>query len=121
SPRTMAWTSLDLALIDEAAALLKRPDRIGHFMLDEAQDLSPMQLRSIARRMAAECTVLGDLAQATNPAAASDWKAVLQHLDRPEAQIAELTRGYRVPAQVIDYAARLLPIVAPELGSPASF
>lgn len=118
SVKAMRWSSLDLALIDE---LVERPGKLGHVMVDEAQDLSPMQFRAISRRMASSCTVLGDLAQATSPAAVRDWAEVLTHLDRPDGHIEELTRGYRVPAQVIDFAARLLPHIAPELSSPASF
>ncbi|TQM42809.1 DNA helicase IV [Pseudonocardia cypriaca] len=121
SVRAMAWSSLDLALLDEAAALIQHPGRLGHVVVDEAQDLSPMQIRAIARRVARSCTVLGDLAQATSPSAVEDWNAVLTHLDRPDGEIEELTRGYRVPAQVIDFAARLLPHIAPQLRGPASF
>ncbi|PXX61101.1 DNA helicase IV [Nocardia tenerifensis] len=120
-PKGMRWASSDLALIDEAAAMIERPAKLGHIVVDEAQDLSPMQIRAIGRRVAGACTVLGDLAQATSPSAAEDWAAVLGHLGRPDGQIEELTRGYRVPAQVIDYAARLLPHIAPELRGPASY
>lgn len=121
SVHAMTWSSHDLALLAEAAALIERPAKLGHVVVDEAQDLSPMQLRAIARRLAGSCTVLGDLAQATSPAAVQDWTAVLTHLDRPDGQIEELTRGYRLPAEVIDYAARLLPHIAPEIRGPASF
>ena len=117
----MAWTPADLPLIDEAACLIERPRRLGHVMIDEAQDLTPMHLRAIARRSAASCTVLGDLAQATNPAAAADWPTVLYHLQQPHGQLEELTHGYRVPAEIIDFAARLLPKIAPTLTAPASF
>ncbi|WP_233159172.1 ATP-binding domain-containing protein [Pseudonocardia sp. MH-G8] len=121
SVRAMTWSSLDLALVDEAASLIERPAKLGHIVVDEAQDLSPMHLRAIARRTASSCTVLGDLAQATSPAAVHDWTAVLAHLDRPDGQVEELTQGYRVPAQIIDYVARLLPRIAPGLRGPASF
>ncbi|MEV0704972.1 ATP-binding domain-containing protein [Saccharopolyspora sp. NPDC050389] len=121
SVKSMTWTSLDLALLDEAAALIERPVKLGHVVVDEAQDLSPMQIRAIARRVAISCTVLGDLAQATSPSAVHAWTAVLTHLGRPDGEIEELTRGYRVPAQVIDYAARLLPHIAPALSGPTSF
>ncbi|WP_433664151.1 HelD family protein [Nocardia sp. CA-128927] len=121
SLKAMSWTSADLALIDEASAMIERPAKLGHIVVDEAQDLSPMQIRAIGRRVAGSCTVLGDLAQATSLSAVEDWTAVLTHLGRPDGQIEELTRGYRVPAQVIDYAARLLPHIAPELRGPASY
>ncbi|CAM3447997.1 ATP-binding domain-containing protein [Kibdelosporangium persicum] len=121
SVKAMRWTSLDLALLDEVAALVERPRKLGHVVVDEAQDLSPTQIRAIARRMAGSGTVLGDLAQATSPSAVQDWAEVLAHLDQPDGQIEELTHGYRVPAQVIDFAARLLPHIAPGLRGPASF
>ncbi len=121
SIKEMTWAGADLALLDEAESAIERPAKLGHIVIDEAQDLSPMQLRAISRRATGSCTVLGDLAQATGPSAATDWAAVLTHLDRPTGQIEELTRGYRVPAQVIDYAARLLPHIAPALRGPVSF
>ncbi|MEU7145025.1 UvrD-helicase domain-containing protein [Nocardia sp. NPDC046473] len=121
SLKSMTWTGPDLALIDEASALIERPAKLGHIVVDEAQDLSPMQIRAIGRRVAGACTVLGDLAQATSPSAATDWAAVLTHLAKPDGHIEELTRGYRVPAQVIDYAARLLPHIAPDLRGPAAY
>ena len=84
--------------------------------LDEAQDLSPMQCRAVARRLAAgSLTVLGDLAQATSPWAPSDWRATLAGLGRPGTVVRPLTRGYRVPGEVLDYANRLLPVIAPDL------
>ncbi|RJQ92356.1 HelD family protein [Amycolatopsis panacis] len=121
SVRSMRWSSLDLALIDEVAGLLGRPARMAHIVLDEAQDLSPMHLRAVARRMAGAGTVLGDLAQATSPFAVRDWAAVLAWLDRPDGTVEVLDRGYRVPAEVLDFAARLLPHIAPGLSGPKSF
>ena len=51
-------------LIDEAAGLIDRVSSFGHVVLDEAQDLSPMQARVIARRSEhGSITLLGDLAQ----------------------------------------------------------
>ncbi|WP_237439980.1 ATP-binding domain-containing protein [Amycolatopsis rubida] len=121
SRKAMTWSTLDLALLDEVAALIERPVKLGHVVVDEAHDLSPMHLRAIARRLAGACTVLGDVAQATSPSAVRDWPTVLTHLDRTGGRIEELTHGYRVPADVLDFAARLCPQIAPELRSPTSF
>ncbi|SDU27235.1 HelD family protein [Amycolatopsis keratiniphila] len=121
SVKAMIWSTLDLALLDEAAGLVDRPVRLGHIVIDEAQDLSPMHFRAISRRVAGACTVLGDLAQATSPSAVRDWSEVLAHLGRPGGRIEVLDRGYRVPAEVLDYAARLLPHIAPDLTGPTSF
>jgi DNA helicase IV len=111
-----AWTADDLPLIDEAEAFVKgAPRRFGHVVVDEAQDLSPMQLRMLARRAHRHSmTVLGDLAQATGPASPTSWDATLEHLGRPDnAQPAELTMGYRLPGAFLALANRLLPIAAP--------
>ncbi|WP_442875776.1 HelD family protein [Actinoallomurus sp. NBC_01490] len=119
-PKSARWSVADLALIDEAAHLVERRRGLAHVVVDEAQNLSPMQCRAVARRAGGSCTVLGDLAQATSPAAVGDWPALLAHLGRPGGRIVELGRGYRVPAQIIDYAARLLPRIAPGVRVPTS-
>lgn len=120
SARSMTWTVADLALIDEAADLMHRTPSLGHVIVDEAQDLSAMQLRAIGRRASTgSVTVLGDLAQATTPWALTDWSQTLEHLGQ-QAEIEELVAGFRVPAAVIDYAARLLPTIAPGLRAPHS-
>jgi DNA helicase IV len=60
-------------------------------------------------------TVLGDLAQATSPWSPSDWQETLAGLGRPATVVRPLTRGYRVPGEVLDFANRLLPLIAPDL------
>ena len=119
--RTAPWTDADAVLVDEVAGLLDRTPGYGHVVLDEAQDLSPMQCRAVARRLAAgSLTVLGDLAQATSPWSPSDWQATLAGLGRPDTVVRPLTRGYRVPGEVLDFANRLLPLIAPGLPSPTA-
>jgi DNA helicase IV len=116
SLRTAPWSEADAVLVDEAAGLLERTGGYGHVVLDEAQDLSPMQCRAVARRLAAgSLTVLGDLAQATSPWSSPDWSRTLAGLGRPGTAVRPLTRGYRVPREVLDYANRLLPVIAPGL------
>jgi DNA helicase IV len=116
SVRTAPWTAADAVLADELAGLLERTAGYGHVVLDEAQDLSPMQCRAVARRLAAgSLTVLGDLAQATSPWSPSDWRATLADLGRPGTVVRPLTRGYRVPGEVLDFANQLLPLIAPAL------
>ncbi|WP_052809462.1 HelD family protein [Streptomonospora alba] len=118
-PKSAAWSIADLALIDEAAGLIERPGTLGHIVVDEAQDLSSMQCRAVARRCSrGSLTVLGDIAQGTSPAAVDGWEVLLGHIGQPDARLAVLDRGFRVPAQIIDYAARLLPEIAPGLGLP---
>jgi len=64
--------------------------------------------------------VLGDLAQATTPWASRDWADVLGHLAKPDGHVEQLTAGFRVPADVIELAARLLPSIAPGLEPPTA-
>ena len=79
------WSAADAVLIDEAAGLIDRLPSFGHVVVDEAQDLSPMQCRAIARRSEhGSLTLLGDLAQGTAPWAARDWRETLTHLGKPE-------------------------------------
>ena len=113
------WTRADQVLIDEAADLIERTPSIAHIVVDEAQDLSPMEIRAIGRRCATgAATVLGDIAQGTTPWAATSWYSLLSHLGKPDATVRELDVGYRVPRQILDFASRLLPSIAPSL-SPA--
>lgn len=80
-----------------------------------------MQCRAIGRRCATgSATVLGDIAQGTTPAAATDWATLLGQLGKPDARLQVLDRGYRVPRQIIEYAGRLLPHIAPDLAPPTS-
>ncbi|MET9537277.1 AAA family ATPase [Streptomyces sp. NPDC006553] len=110
SYRSARWTAADLVLLDELAGLIERPESYGHVVVDEAQDLSPMECRAIARRTEfGSLTVLGDLAQGTTPWAARDWDEQLAHLGKSGAPVVPLTLGYRVPAAIVDLANRLLP------------
>ena len=115
------WSAADLVLLDEVSDLLERTPSLGHVVLDEAQDLSPMQLRAVGRRCSTgSATILGDIAQGTTPWATDSWASSLAHLGKPDGHIEILDRGFRVPASVIDFAARLLPLMAPGLGAPVS-
>jgi DNA helicase IV len=121
SPASTPWTLAEAILVDEAADLVERTGSVGHIVADEAQDLSPMMLRALARRSSTgSLTVLGDLAQATTPWATRSWAEALGHLGKPDAHVEQLTRGFRVPGEVIEYAARLLPVIAPGLEPPTS-
>ncbi|CAL9501370.1 hypothetical protein SUDANB70_03455 [Streptomyces sp. enrichment culture] len=121
SVRSAKWSAADAVLIDEAADLIRRTHSLGHVVLDEAQDLSPMQYRAVGRRCTTgSATVLGDLAQGTTPWATRSWDEALTHLGKPDAVVEELTAGFRVPTDVIAYASRLLPHIAPGLTPVAS-
>ncbi|WP_338494604.1 ATP-binding domain-containing protein [Streptomyces sp. SJL17-4] len=121
SVRTAKWSAADAVLIDEARDLVERTHSLGHVVLDEAQDLSPMQYRAVGRRCTTgSATILGDLAQGTTPWATASWAEALGHLGKPEAVVEELTAGFRVPREVIAYASRLLPHMSPGLAAVES-
>jgi DNA helicase IV len=92
----------------------------GHIVVDEVQDLSPMQLRMLARRsISGSMTVVGDIAQATGPWAPSSWDEVTRHLapQRP-SRLVELTVSYRTPSEVVALAAQVLAVAAPSIAPP---
>jgi DNA helicase IV len=119
-PGTAKWSRADLALLDEATDQIERTPSLAHVVVDEAQDLSPMEIRAVGRRCTTgAATVLGDIAQGTTPWSARTWESLLEHLGKPDGSVRELEVGYRVPRQILDFASRLLPVIAPEL-RPAS-
>ncbi len=124
----VAWSPADAALVDEARHLLGPRNggaddgvrRYGHIVVDEVQDLSPMQLRMLARRsLSGSMTVVGDIAQATAPWAPSSWSDITEHLPRRRpVRTVELSVSYRTPAEVLAVAGRVLAVAAPELAPP---
>ncbi|MGD9705335.1 MAG: ATP-binding domain-containing protein [Acidimicrobiia bacterium] len=133
--RDVRWSNADIALLDEAREVLgPRPTRsgktdesheirtYGHIVIDEVQDLTPMQLRMATRRsLNGSMTIVGDLAQATGPLAPSSWDDVLVHLpDRKESRVVGLSIGYRIPAQIMELATRVMMAATPDLRAPTS-
>jgi superfamily I DNA/RNA helicase len=122
--RGQGWSDGDVPLLDEARALLATPPHsYGHVIVDEAQDLTPMQLRMVARRAHdGSLTILGDVAQATGAITYSSWNEVLPHLPHgDEAAVEELRHAYRVPREIMDVALPLLETIAPEVAPPISY
>ena len=129
------WSNADAALLDEARFLLgPRPRKsgkvdetdeirtFGHIVVDEVQDLTPMQLRMVTRRsLSGSMTVVGDIAQATGPLAPNDWKDVLEHLpSRKTPRVVGLSVGYRIPAQIMELADKVMHAATPGLRAPRS-
>ncbi len=117
------WSVADLALVDEARALLRGVEtRYGHVIVDEAQDLTPMQVRMVARRSVGSFTILGDVAQATGPVPYTRWADLLAHLPNGgRAEIEELKHAYRVPREIMALALPLLEHIAPGTEPPLAY
>jgi DNA helicase IV len=118
------WTAADVALVDEAEAVLGgRPRRYGHLVVDEAQDFTAMGWRLLARRNSRfpSMTVLGDLAQSTAPGGQDHWEDVVRLVGGPDrVQRSELDVGYRVPDAIMAEANRLLPAAGVAVGPTRS-
>ena len=126
-PRRVAdlrWSDHDLPLLDVARVLLEGPPRTyGHVIVDEAQDLSPMQLLTISRRAVdGSLTILGDVAQATGPVVYRAWGELEPYLpDEAEVTVEELRHAYRVPAEIMELALPLLDLIAPDVEPPIAY
>jgi DNA helicase IV len=81
----------------------------AHVVVDEAQDLSPMQWRMVARRGPyASWTVVGDLAQRSRTAEPATWEAIAQLIGRREVRVTGLSVNYRTPSEIVDVARAVL-------------
>jgi DNA helicase IV len=133
------WSEHDVALLDEARNYLgPRPVRrsavpgeavdldeirtYGHIVIDEVQDLTPMQLRMASRRsLNGSMTVVGDIAQATGALAPDSWDDVLAHLpDNRPSRVIGLSVGYRIPDLIMELANRVMMAATPSLRAPIS-
>jgi hypothetical protein len=87
----------------------------AHVVVDEAQDLTPLQWRAVARRGPyASWTVVGDLAQRSRTGRPETWREIASLIGRRSVEIRELTVNYRTPIEVDRVAAAVLA----ELGAP---
>jgi DNA helicase IV len=135
-PGLLAGVDLDAYSGSHRAAALREAQRLavvqsqeldeaefvtyGHIAVDEAQDLSPMELRVLKRRdLTGSMTIVGDMAQATTASSASSWDALLETLTprRPPKRV-DLTVSYRTPEEVLNFSAATLVAAAPDLVPP---
>jgi DNA helicase IV len=120
----LQWSDHDLPLLDVARTLIEGPARtFGHVIVDEAQDLSPMQLLMVSRRAVdGSLTMLGDVAQATGPVTYGRWQELEPYLpEDAEVRIEELRHAYRVPGEIMELALPLLDRIAPDVEPPLAY
>jgi DNA helicase IV len=120
----LGWSVHDLPLLDVARTLIDgAPRTFGHVIVDEAQDLSPMQLLAVSRRAVdGSLTILGDVAQATGPVVYHRWQELEPYLPADaELTIEELRHAYRVPGEIMELALPLLDVIAPDAERPLAY
>ena len=117
-----SWTLSDVALLDFLEHHIQGTnpdDQYDYIIVDEAQDMTPMQLESIRRRsVSGDILLMGDLAQATGPWVYTSWSTIANCVNQPIERFDELEFGYRVPKQVFEYASKVLSHINPQLRSP---
>jgi DNA helicase IV len=93
----------------------------AHVVVDEAQDVTPMQWRMLGRRArGATWTVVGDWVQSAWPDVQEVRDALTSVLGRSRLRSVELTTNYRTSTEVAALAARLLARIDPGLQAPVA-
>jgi hypothetical protein len=101
----------DIPLLDYIQFKIQGTSEVwGHIAVDEAQDLTPMQLRMLRRRTdsASSISLTGDLAQATGVVVYETWPDITNYLSDDDPIQEKLTRSYRVPKEILSYANQFL-------------
>ena len=114
------WSISDVALIDFVDTLINGQKEIyDYIIIDEAQDLTPMQIESIKKRSSnGDILLMGDLAQATGVWIYSSWQQLADLFGTTISRFDELEFGYRVPKQIFEYATKVLSYIDPKLNPP---
>lgn len=93
----------------------------GHVIVDEAQELSPMEWRMVFRRCPSKwMTLVGDTAQTSAPAGSDDWSATLEPFVGTRFRTHTLSVNYRTPSEIMDHATNVLHVIDPESPAPES-
>jgi hypothetical protein len=101
------------------AARAEDYDEYAHLVVDEAQDLTPMQWRMVGRRgRYASWTVVGDAAQSLWPDPVEAAQARDTALGRLARHTFRLTTNYRNPAEIFELAARVVRAAVPDADLP---
>ncbi|MFJ7331340.1 HelD family protein [Streptomyces cyaneofuscatus] len=106
---------------ERAERLAAERTEYAHVIVDEAQDLTPMQWRMVGRRgRHATWTIVGDPAQSSwsdpDEASAARDEALGS---RPRRRFT-LTVNYRNPAEIAELAAKVLALAMPGMESPSA-
>lgn len=107
---TVASLNADSAPVMAAAerAGVDRTWTYGHIVVDEAQELSPMQWHVLMRRCPLKSfTAVGDTAQGSSPSAASSWNQAFAPFIDNRLRVEELTVNYRTPRNIVALAERV--------------
>ena len=96
------------------------PRTFGHVLVDEAQDLTPMEWRMLARRCPSRSmTLVGDFGQSSRAGAAGSWDEIVRVVSRPgRARVVTLDVNYRTPAELMTVANRVLAVASPGIAPP---
>lgn len=105
----------------DVAATRVADRRFAHVVVDEAQDISAMQWRAIARRCPTRSmTIVGDLDQASQPWSLHDWSTVIAAVGADDSESIDLTVNYRTPAEVMTFAAEQVARLGRTVAAPSS-
>lgn len=108
SKRTVEWEdAAPLALLQGAFSGFERYDGVKHLVVDEMQDLTPVQHVLVARLFRCGRTVLGDCCQVVDDGNSATLEDVARAYGA--ARVVRLTRSYRSTSEIVALANRVKP------------